>query len=63
VNRLVDILLRRTEMAMAGHVSLPLIHEVAEIAASELAWDAERKRAEIESTIQAMQRRSVRMAA
>ncbi len=63
VRRLADILLRRTEMAMAGQVSLPLIHEIAEIAAAELAWDADRKRAEIDATIHAMQRRSVRMAA
>ena len=63
VNRLADILLRRTEMAMAGHVSLPVIHEIAEIAAAELSWDQERKITEIETTIKDMQRRHIRMAA
>jgi len=63
VNRLADILLRRTEMAMAGHVSLPLIHEIAEIAAAELSWDQERKLTEIETTIKDMQHRHIRMAA
>ena len=63
VNRLADILLRRTEMAMAGHVNLPLIHEIAEIAAAELSWDQDRKHTEIETAIKEMQRLSIRMAA
>ena len=63
VNRLADILLRRTEMAMAGHVSLPLINEIAEIAAAELSWDQDRKHTEIETAIKEMQRRHIRMAA
>lgn len=63
VRRLADIVLRRTEMAMAGQVRLSLIHEVAGIVATEFAWDQAQMQTEIDATTQEMQRRRVRIAA
>ena len=63
VSRLSDIVLRRTEMAMAGQINLSAIHEIAELVSNELAWDQARIESEIDNTIQEMRRRRVRLAA
>jgi len=63
VHRLSDIVLRRTEMAMAGQINLLAIREIAELVANELAWDQARVESEIDNTIQEMERRRVRLVA
>lgn len=48
VQRLDDLLLRRSLMAMLGQLTRELLHELAEIAAETLGWSADRKALEIE---------------
>jgi len=48
VVRLIDVLLRRTNVAFVGRASTPLIEELAEIVAPVLGWDGDRRRQEIE---------------
>ena len=51
VERLDDLLLRRTLIAMLGQVTLALLHELADICAATLGWSATRTAAEIERAI------------
>ncbi len=46
VQRLADILFRRTSIAMEGRLSVNVVEEVADIAASTLGWTAERRNTE-----------------
>lgn len=59
VRRLSDILLRRTAIAMEGELSLPLLVEVAAIAASALGWTNARTADEIELAKSEMRHRSI----
>ena len=52
VERLDDLLLRRTLLAMLGEVTRELLHELAEICAETLQWTGERKAAEIQRAIE-----------
>ncbi|MYD11303.1 MAG: glycerol-3-phosphate dehydrogenase/oxidase [Chloroflexi bacterium] len=52
VERLDDLLLRRTLLAMLGHVTPALLHELADICAASLGWSAARKAAEIERALE-----------
>lgn len=49
VTHLVDLIFRRTTIALAGKLTTPLVTEIAAIAARVLAWDATRMRSEIEA--------------
>ena len=51
VERLDDLLLRRTLIAMLGDLSLDLLHELADICTDTLGWSAECKEAEIQRAI------------
>ena len=51
VERLEDLLLRRTLMAMLGQVTPALLYELADISAAACDWSAARKAAEIERTL------------
>lgn len=51
VERLDDLLLRRTLLAMLGYATIELLHELAEICAESLNWTENRKAAEIQRTI------------
>ncbi len=46
-----DFLLRRSMLAMLGHVTRELVNELAEVFANFLTWDAERKQAEVTRTL------------
>ncbi len=46
-----DFVLRRSLLAMLGHVSRATINELAEVFGNELDWDAERKQAEVVCTL------------
>lgn len=50
IARLDDLVLRRTLMGWLGGFSLPLLHEIADIAADSLGWDDARKSVEIQRT-------------
>ena len=52
VERLDDLLLRRSLIAMLGQTTRALIHEIAEICAETLGWTDERKGDEIERTLE-----------
>ncbi|ASP83076.1 glycerol-3-phosphate dehydrogenase/oxidase [Sinorhizobium meliloti] len=52
VGRLTDLLFRRTDIALSGRLSAAVVAEAAEIAADTLGWDAERKKNEIDATLQ-----------
>lgn len=52
VERLDDLLLRRTLMAMLGLVTPALLHELADLCAATLNWSAERERCEIQRAIE-----------
>lgn len=52
VERLDDLLLRRTLIAMLGQASPALLHELANICAATLGWSAARKAAETERAIE-----------
>ncbi len=52
VERLDDLLLRRTLMAMLGLVTPALLHELADLCAATLNWSAERERREIQRAIE-----------
>ncbi|MHA6262296.1 glycerol-3-phosphate dehydrogenase/oxidase [Arenibacterium sp. CAU 1754] len=54
VNRLDDIVMRRTLMAFEGQTSLPALEEVADIAAQALGWDAAERSMQLEATIKAL---------
>ena len=47
-----DLFLRRTSLAFTGSVTVPLVHEIGEIAANALGWSPNR-RAEEEDAFQA----------
>ena len=51
VERLEDLLLRRTLLAMRGYATQSAVQEVAEIAAAALGWSDARKDAEIQRTL------------
>ncbi len=51
VVHLEDLVLRRSLLAYLGHLSLPLIDELAEITAGVLGWDDKRKQEEINRTL------------
>ncbi len=51
VARLPDLVLRRTLIAWLGEVTVPLLEELAEIAAAELGWSDERRSEEIQQAI------------
>lgn len=51
VTHLVDLLLRRTSLAFVGAATVPLIEELASVAGPVLAWDAERRAAEVDLAI------------
>ena len=51
VERIDDLLLRRTLIAMLGDLSLDLLHELADICTNMLGWSAECKEAEIRRAI------------
>jgi glycerol-3-phosphate dehydrogenase len=50
--RLDDLLLRRSNLAMLGHVTRPALDELAQILAESLEWDAGRQQYEIARTIE-----------
>jgi glycerol-3-phosphate dehydrogenase len=50
VTHLADLLLRRTTIAMAGHLTNALLIETAQLAARSLGWDASRTQHEIDET-------------
>lgn len=52
VVHLSDLVLRRTSIAFTGLLTLQLLDELADIAAGVLGWDAERRRAEIDATLE-----------
>ena len=57
VERLDDLLLRRSLIAMLGELTRELLQELAEIAAGTLGWSAERQRQEIERAIEILRRK------
>ncbi|MEO8907253.1 MAG: glycerol-3-phosphate dehydrogenase/oxidase [Microbacteriaceae bacterium] len=63
VVHLADLVLRRTNLAFTGRVTLPLLTELAGIAAPLLAWDAQTRDAEIDATVRLLaERHGVRLA-
>ena len=52
VNRLSDLVLRRTSLAMLGNITLPLLQELAGIIAPILNWSEDEMQGEIDYTIQ-----------
>ena len=52
VTRLEDLVLRRTVIAMLGDLTRPLLNELAEICAETLAWSNERKKTEVQHTLE-----------
>ncbi len=46
-----DLILRRTSLAILGHLSKPVVEELASLAANVLGWDETRRRSEIERTL------------
>ncbi|MFF2324279.1 glycerol-3-phosphate dehydrogenase/oxidase [Agrobacterium sp. NPDC058088] len=59
VGRLADLLFRRTDIALSGHLSAGVIAEVAEIAGDALEWAAERRQNEIDATLQVCHSHSI----
>ena len=57
VERLDDLLLRRTLIAMRGDTTMELMQELAYICAAELAWSDERRAAEIQRATNILRRR------
>ena len=51
-----DLILRRTLMGMLGEVTLALLEELAAIISPILEWSREEKKAEVERTVQLLQR-------
>ncbi|MCE9644488.1 MAG: glycerol-3-phosphate dehydrogenase/oxidase [Chloroflexi bacterium] len=51
VQRLDDLLLRRTMLAMLGYLTRPQLEELAQVIGESLGWDAERKNAEVARTV------------
>ncbi len=51
VRHLDDLLLRRTMLAMLGHLTRESLLELADVLAESLGWDAERKNAEVSRTL------------
>ncbi|MEW5828412.1 MAG: glycerol-3-phosphate dehydrogenase/oxidase [Chloroflexota bacterium] len=47
-----DLLLRRSRLAMLGHVTRPALDELAQILAETLEWDVDRKKSEVSRTIE-----------
>ncbi|QEO13609.1 glycerol-3-phosphate dehydrogenase/oxidase [Agromyces intestinalis] len=50
VVHLADLVQRRTSLAFAGQLTMPLLDELAGIAGEVLGWDADRRAAEVDST-------------
>jgi glycerol-3-phosphate dehydrogenase len=61
VQRLSDILLRRTTVAMEGLIDANVVAEAASIAASELCWSATRRASDIAHTHAELKRRSLNL--
>ena len=57
VERLDDLLLRRTLIAMLGESTRDLLHELADVSAKTLGWPPMRKAQEIEQTLETLQRK------
>ncbi len=57
VGRLSDLVLRRTTLAVTGRLSLPLLEELADLAASRLGWSPERRAEEIGAVVTEMETR------
>ena len=51
-----DLILRRTLMGILGEVSLALLEELAMIISPALEWSPEKAKAEVERTVEIMQR-------
>ncbi len=50
-----DLILRRTSLAILGHLSKPVVEELASLAANVLGWDETRRRSEIERTLRILE--------
>jgi glycerol-3-phosphate dehydrogenase len=59
VHHLGDIVLRRTSLAITGTLTLPLLREIAAIAADALGWDAKQTAAEIDATATTLRDRNL----
>jgi glycerol-3-phosphate dehydrogenase len=59
VRHLADIVLRRTSLAITGTLTLPLLREIAAVAADALGWDTGKKAAEIDATATALRNRNL----
>ena len=57
MERLDDLLLRRSLMAMLGEVTSELLRELAELSAEPLGWTDERKAAEIQRSVELLRDR------
>jgi glycerol-3-phosphate dehydrogenase len=57
VERLDDLLLRRSTVAWLGRATRPVLEEMADIAGRTLGWDAEKREAEIERTAKILRER------
>ncbi|MBA8811947.1 glycerol-3-phosphate dehydrogenase [Frigoribacterium faeni] len=51
---LADVVLRRTNLAFVGGVTIELLTEIADVLAETLGWDADRHEAEIEATLEVL---------
>lgn len=60
---LADVVLRRTELAIAGHPGDAVVEEAARVAGVELGWSAERQRREAEAVAASLKRESPAWAA
>ena len=47
-----DLLLRRSNLAMLGHVTRPALDELAQILAESLEWDVDRRKSEVSRTLE-----------
>lgn len=54
VGRLADLVLRRTTLAVTGRLSLPLLDDLADMAADALGWSQDRRAAEIRAVLEEM---------
>jgi glycerol-3-phosphate dehydrogenase len=48
---LIDVVLRRTNHAFTGDVSLPLLHELSTLVGGVLGWSESRAAAEVQATV------------
>lgn len=49
-----DLLIRRSTLAWLGHVTLPMVQEMAEIMGQSLGWSSEQRQTEIEHTLKVL---------